>query len=859
MPLYQWSTTPNNNANASTGVNWAEGQLPSTVNNSARQMMADVAQWYAAPEWLNYGLTPTYVSATQFTVAGNQTATYQVNRRVRAFVTAGTVYGTITASAYTTLTTVTVTWDSGALDSGVSEVDVHIVDGNFLIPASNTTFDGGALPAFFLSKNNRVVDSIAALRALSHLTYTRAFGTGYYSPGDGGGGPYYYDSTDTTSGAYFTGSIAPITAPAAPTLTSSAGGTLAATTYYVKTTYVTAAGETLPSAESSLAVAANNVLGVTSPAAQSGATGYNVYVSTSTGTETKQNSAPIAIGTNWTEPTSGLIAGAALTSSGTAGSLLTVSAVTNGTLAIGQQVNGAGSVAQCYIAGQVSGTGGIGTYTVTGAQTVASQTLTADNGGTIVVAFDGGRWKLANTANGVSVKQFGAKGDGATDDSSAIQAALTALAGKTTYFPAGIYKVATAITLPNNTTMIGAGMFDATIAPVTANMVLFSQTNGSSTIANIYISDVGIDASATGSAISGVTGIRFVLCQNTELQRIRFAGLNYDFDIDRGRFHNLRNLRSTGTSTAQAGRYRVYSSSDTDYVYQVTLDGYFLENIGNGTQGPVAYHRRVVGSQFSHINANDLNAGNGAPADFIIVENDCQGVKFFANMCAGAARGVVCQTGSGVNVAPSFLTFVDNDFDQSHTYAVHLVSGNWIEIIGGNSTASGVNTTSPAYNIGAVNHLSISGVVVQGYSGTNGTGFNVNSAIDFTIANSIIESCNIGIGIVGTTQGLIVNNGAKNVITAIAGSYQQAGIWIKDNPGINPILAVAAPAFPASGSTYTNNTGVSLRVTWAGGSVTGLAINGIAGFLSMNTFVLNPGETVSFTYTGSPGWAFAPM
>lgn len=406
MPLYQWSTTPNNNANASTGVNWAEGQLPSTVNNSARQMMADVAQWYAAPEWLNYGLTPTYVSATQFTVAGNQTATYQVNRRVRAFVTAGTVYGTITASAYTTLTTVTVTWDSGALDSGVSEVDVHIVDGNFLIPASNTTFDGSPLPAFFLSKNNRVVDSIAALRALSHLTYTRAQYTGYYQLGDGATGDVYYDPTDTTSGAYFTGSIAPITSPAAPTLTSSAGGTLAATTYYVKITYVTAAGETLASGETSLAVAANNVLGVTSPAAQAGATGYNVYVSTATGTETKQNSAPIAIGTGWTEPTTGLIAGAALPAASTAGSLLTVSAVTNGTLAVNQQVNGAGSVTMCYIAGLVSGTGGTGTYTVTGSQTVASQTLTSDNGGTYFVAFDGARWKLSFTGN-ISIRAFG--------------------------------------------------------------------------------------------------------------------------------------------------------------------------------------------------------------------------------------------------------------------------------------------------------------------------------------------------------------------------------------------------------------------------------------------------------------------
>ena len=128
MPIGQWSTTPANNATAATAINWAEGQPPSSVNDSARQMMADVAAWYQAPEWLNYALTPTYISGTQFSVTGNQTGIYTVGRRIRAFVTAGTIYGTIISSAFASVTTVGVTWDSGALDSGVSEVDVGILN-----------------------------------------------------------------------------------------------------------------------------------------------------------------------------------------------------------------------------------------------------------------------------------------------------------------------------------------------------------------------------------------------------------------------------------------------------------------------------------------------------------------------------------------------------------------------------------------------------------------------------------------------------------------------------------------------------------------------------------------------------------
>lgn len=44
MAINDWSTNPANNTLVG-GINWTEGQLPSTVNGSARQMMADVATW----------------------------------------------------------------------------------------------------------------------------------------------------------------------------------------------------------------------------------------------------------------------------------------------------------------------------------------------------------------------------------------------------------------------------------------------------------------------------------------------------------------------------------------------------------------------------------------------------------------------------------------------------------------------------------------------------------------------------------------------------------------------------------------------------------------------------------------------
>lgn len=46
MAVSDWSTTPASN-DTQPGINWAEGQTAASVNNSARQMMADIATWYA--------------------------------------------------------------------------------------------------------------------------------------------------------------------------------------------------------------------------------------------------------------------------------------------------------------------------------------------------------------------------------------------------------------------------------------------------------------------------------------------------------------------------------------------------------------------------------------------------------------------------------------------------------------------------------------------------------------------------------------------------------------------------------------------------------------------------------------------
>ena len=119
--IKDYSTTAANNTTIGS-INTAEGMLPSNINNCFRGLGAEIREWYNDSQWVIYGdgdngFTITYASATSFTVSGvDVTSFYHVGRRVKAIATTpGTIYGTISATTFSTNTTVTVVWDSGSL------------------------------------------------------------------------------------------------------------------------------------------------------------------------------------------------------------------------------------------------------------------------------------------------------------------------------------------------------------------------------------------------------------------------------------------------------------------------------------------------------------------------------------------------------------------------------------------------------------------------------------------------------------------------------------------------------------------------------------------------------------------------
>lgn len=145
--------------------------------------------------------------------------------------------------------------------------------------------------------------------------------------------------------------------------------------------------------------------------------------------------------------------------------ILSLASGTNGLSAIGMVVNSIASLRTVlktqtpyvYVTGYYSsGDGGGGQYFL-----ATGDTTSADNGGTIIVASDGGRWKIAQSSP-VTVRQFGAVGNGSTDDYTAITNALNASAapvftGGIVVLPLGNFRVSQGITVPSGVEFRGLG------------------------------------------------------------------------------------------------------------------------------------------------------------------------------------------------------------------------------------------------------------------------------------------------------------------------------------------------------------------------------------------------------------------
>lgn len=258
-----------------------------------------------------------------------------------------------------------------------------------------------------------------------------------------------------------------------------------------------------------------------------------------------------------------------------------------------------------------AGDGGGGQYFLDLADTVS-----ADNGGTIVVAADGGRWKL-QLAGAVSVKQFGARGNytggamtAGQNDTAAIQAAINWAAANidsvtygsyspsvgtgAVYFPQGSYGLNAALIIPNKVSLFGEGQteytFGSRITQTNANDDLIRVAPGAggtsfSLEKLILRHNTGV---GTGNLVNmvrtgggGVNSQRYVDCTFAQPANLSLLLAGDDIAIDNCLFDvsSVSGLCiQLGTATQGASNVRINNSDffniTTSVVKLVNIEGF---------------------------------------------------------------------------------------------------------------------------------------------------------------------------------------------------------------------------------------------------------------------------------------------
>lgn len=144
-----------------------------------------------------------------------------------------------------------------------------------------------------------------------------------------------------------------------------------------------------------------------------------------------------------------------------------------------------------------------------------NDTVSLDNGGTIIVSSNGRRWKrLFDGA--VNVKWFGAKGDAGASDYQPIQNAINS-GFKIIYIPSGVYLVNTKLIVPKDVSIYGDG--SASIVDgrsITESNAAVMAQSGSVLTTTSLSSDVSVGSNTLPlTSVTGITAGAWILVRST--------------------------------------------------------------------------------------------------------------------------------------------------------------------------------------------------------------------------------------------------------------------------------------------------------------------------------------------------------
>lgn len=402
-----------------------------------------------------------------------------------------------------------------------------------------------------------------------------------------------------------------------------------------------------------------------------------------------------------------------------------------------------------------------------------TDTTSSDNGGTVIVANDGARWKLQIVNGEVSTAQFGAKFDGTTNDTTSIQNALNVLtSGYTLHIQAGT----------------------AIVNPLTPPVI--SGAGPGYRVRGAGIGVTILQEAAPGAGVwAGPAGIVFA-CEFSDMSikcdpAAPGAGIGW---LVSGYYNSqFKKIGYLSNGTGYWGNMFLLESSPNLCYGNVIEDIHIFQQVGPGI--PIAFGNNGTNNVAFNANACRLVGGligNNTRVGTVIdatrsINTVIDRMWIEANYTTTTLTGHQADAAAGVNSGMG-TTIVDTYFEQHNPYVVYPATTDGPSNYGhvsGNTFSPSWQTTTTFFN-GAHHNVWVGnneGGVSVLFSGANGVNWKVGDTLTPAAALSSIPVISY---FAGTTGSLTVAS-ATVLRVAVNGdiTYQWHLQWVPFASGPN--------------------------------------------------------------------------
>lgn len=382
----------------------------------------------------------------------------------------------------------------------------------------------------------------------------------------------------------------------------------------------------------------------------------------------------------------------------------------------------------------------------------------------------------------VSVKDFGAVGDGVTDDTAAIQAASNT--GKHVAIPKGTYVISTAINVNvNGTQFCGEGVASTTIYQSTANSKIFNITANNVTVRELSLDYSGTPTSGAVAIYAGGAEGRFANFKiNRSYKALEIVGINCHANAFDAYNHVYAGVHFNGTGGSNISGFKLDAISTSNASNGNILMSNFVEGctISNGD---------ILNGNYSLLTEASVYGAGTRPAynrfTSVFFDSSAAGsyidkaVDFsFSNCWFSAGRFGAGSAGCTLGTTDS-IAFVGTAFANCGAHGVNVTSySSRTLFVGckalGNSVTSGAGV-SHGFNFSAnTNSFTLQGCTASNvlFAGTQGYGINIASGTSnsYSITGCYLIGNSTGSLFDGGNGGTKTISGNPGYMTAYRGS-----------------------------------------------------------------------------------------